>query len=242
MTRKRQKEEEVFYAQAAGKLLCANWDITEPLNEKEWPDLVVKSDKGEFGLEVRHIFSDESDSGSIKKQSESKSRGVVEELANAYYRSEDKLAVPIKAQFLGDIDNEEELLSCIVENVKGMAELEQKRCEPYKGCVVYIRRLPDMWKKEREWVYVPDKVGWVRTVDRVSVESIIREKAENLPKYKMHMKDVRLLLVADRMFDSGKIYFPSDFSCDIGGFKVVYCFSYPENIKAIISSSAVEKL
>lgn len=243
MTRERQKWLEMEFAKETGELLSESWKIMPSPNEDNWPDLIVTTESGKFGLEVRELYRDEpneessakeceqrqSNKGSSAKRCEQKNLKIIRDLANAYYKVD---RPPIKASFLGDISCQDELLNEMISAAQPLSELEQAKIEPYEGCVVYIQRLPDhpKWRGYKRWDYVSDKVGWVRTNDEELIKMIdeaIREKALRLERYRTNISDVRLLLVSNRLFNSGRDRL-EDISCEACGFNAIYYLSYPE--------------
>jgi hypothetical protein len=111
---------------------------------------------------------------------------------------------------LGDIGHHDHLLNAILREVPQLSEFEQKRIEPYNGCVIYVRRLPDYLGEYKRWNYVSDKVGWVSNINKDVIDKVIVGKAKNLPKYATNISDVRLLLVSDRIFNSGKAHLENE--------------------------------
>lgn len=65
-------------------------------------------------------------------------------------------------------------------------------------------------------------------MDKGVIDDAIREKARNLSRYKTNISDVRLLLVSNRIFNSGKARSPEHMHCNTHGFNKVYYLSYPE--------------
>ena len=225
MTTKHQKSLEIMYAKKAGELLDESWKVEPSPDEVNWPDLIVTTELGKFGLEVREIYLDESNQGSTKKANEKNNLKNIKKLADAYYKT---TCYSIKVDFLGDIGHHDQLLSVITREVPQLSKFEQKRIEPYNGCVIYIRRLPDQFGEYKRWNYVSDKVGWVSNIDKNILERAIDGKAKNLPKYAKKISDVRLFLVSSRIFNSGNARLANDISCDTCGFNNVYYLSYPE--------------
>ena len=225
MTTKHQKSLELIYAKKTGELLGESWKVEPSPDEVSWPDLIVTTELGKFGLEVREIYLDESSKGSTKKANEKNNLKNIKKLADAYYKIN---CTSIKADLLGDIGHHDKLLNAIIRGVPQLSEFEQKRIEPYNGCVIYVRRLPDQLGEYKRWNYVSDKVGWVSNIDKDLIDRAIDEKAKNLPKYANNISDVRLLLVSNRIFNSGKACLEDDITCDTRGFNNVYYLSYPE--------------
>ena len=227
MTTKYQKSLEMMYATKAGDLLDESWKVEPSPNEVSWPDMIVTTESGKFGLEVREIYPDESIKGSSRKANEMNNLKNIKKLAGAYYENKSS---SINADFLGDISKHDQLLNSIIREVGQLSEFEQKRFEPYNGCVIYIRKLPDQLGKYTKWNYVSDKVGFVKSIDKGVIERAVVEKATNLPKYAENILDVRLLLVSNRIFNSTKYRLDNDIICDAHGFNKVYYLSYPETV------------
>jgi hypothetical protein len=76
-------------------------------------------------------------------------------------------------------------------------------------------------------VIVEDAVGWVHTSGDLLLQRAIERKAAKLPTYQKIIQDVRLLVVADGMLNSGKIRVSAEANIDPMGFSAVYFFSYP---------------
>lgn len=224
MTTNHQKHLELIYAKKAGELLDEAWKVEPSPDEVSWPDLIVTTELGNFGLEVSEIYLDASNYGSTQKANEKKNLQTIQKLADNYYNTN---CSSIKADFLGDISHHDNLLNAIRRAVPRLSESEQKRIAPYRGSVIYIRRLPDRLGAYKKWNYVSDKGGWVSNIDKVIIERAIARKAKNLPKYVKYISDVRLLLVSNRIFNSGKTRLVGDMTCDTHGFNTVYYLSYP---------------
>jgi hypothetical protein len=225
-----QKNIEEVYALKLSELLKVSWQIESAPNEVDWPDLLINSNGDKFGLEVREIYSDETRKGSMKKAKESSNIQLVKTICNAYY---DVSNTPISVKFLGDIGNRAEIISSITNEVQKLKEFEQARLVPYLGSVVFVTKLPMSCGKYNRWVYVSDKVGWVSKLNEQLIQSKISEKAAKLSKYSKNINDVRLLLVCNSLFNSGKYKIPDQNSLKTQGFEAVYILLYPDSICVI---------
>ena len=230
MTTDYQKNIEEAYALKLSELLRETWQIDNAPNEVCWPDLLIGSNGDKFGLEVRELYSDESRKGSPKRAKESGNTQRIKSICKKYYEIS---STPIKVNFLGSIENIEVIINCIVAAINELKDFEQVRLEPYKGSLVFVTKLPVSCVKYNRWVYVSDKVGWVSELDRKLIESKISEKAAKLPKYSENINDVRLLLVCNSLFNSGKFKIPKDNTLKTQGFKKVYILSYPDSVYVI---------
>lgn len=224
MTKQKQKKIELIYAKALAKLLAEQWEVTPSPNEKDWPDLLVVSGTKKFGLEVRELYPDEGDKGSKKKENEAINRKIIQKLSGDYYSNN---CIPVKVDLLGDISRYDKILSALIQEAPNMFEMEQKRIQPYSGCIVYIRRLPNCISEYRRWSYVSDSIGWGRIMGEDIIDRAIAIKSKKLVRYQKNVSDVRLVLVSDRTCNSGKDRLVDDFVCNCRGFKKIYYLSYP---------------
>ncbi len=226
MTRRRKKRFEIMYAEKAGELLRETWKVEPAPNEANWPDLIVKTESEKFGLEVKEVYLDESRKGSRSRADESNNLKNIEKLAEDYY---DTKSSPINAHFLGEImGHHDQLLKAIKREVTLLSELERRKMRPYTGCIIYLQRLPNHFGQYKRWDFVSDRLGFVSNIDKEDLQKAIMKKAQKLRKYSENISDVRLLLVTDRIYNSGKNRLLEDIICDAHGFKKVYYLSYPE--------------
>lgn len=232
MTTQHQKSLELIYAKRTSILLDESWEVVPSPDEVSWPDLMVTTEMGKFGLEVREIYLDESSKGSTKKANEKNNLKNIQKLANAYYKSN---CSTIRVNLLGDIGHYDKLLSSITKEASQLSEFEQKRIEPYNGCVIYVWRLSDQLGEYKRWNYVSDQVGFVPNINKDIIERVIFEKAKNLQKYSKNISDVRLLLVSDGLFNSGKARLKNNIICNTYGFNFIYYLSYPESVWKLTS-------
>lgn len=81
------------------------------------------------------------------------------------------------------------------------------------------------------WYSVNDRVGFVDRNPHGIIADAITKKANELTRYtEAAGSDVRLLLVADRVSNSGKLMLDEGAQFDLHGFKAVYLFPCPENV------------
>lgn len=227
MTRSAQKQREIAYAVKAGELLEEEWQVDLPPDESNWPDLVITGRLGAFGLEVRELYLDETTKGSPKKAREAHSRRAMHDLARAYYRDN---SAPISVQLLGRIPADDEVLRLLANETKRLRTWEQRRIDVGSGCVAYMRKLPDSCRNYSTWHFASNHVGWVATIDKRLLEDIIIGKAARLGRYRKHIPDVRLLIVSDRLYNSGMARLSAPMKCHPRGFDAVYYLSFPETV------------
>ena len=216
-----------MYAQKAGELLSESWEIKSAPDETNWPDLIVSTESGKFGLEVRELYLDENAKGSESKIIEKKNLQKIQKIADSYYKNNRS---SIKVDFCGDIENTALILDTIQKSYKELTEFEGKRIEPYRGCVMHLLKIPDECNEYKRWRYLSDKIGWIKNVDNNIFFKAISEKELKLTKYRRKINDVRLLLVSDRTFNSGKIRLDHTIIQESCGFNNVYYLSYPMEV------------
>jgi len=84
-----------------------------------------------------------------------------------------------------------------------------------------------------------DRVGFVTRDPDPFIAAGITKKSQKLAQYKSLVgDDVRLLLVANRIQNSGKIGHKTDSAFDFHGFKAVYFFPYPEEALVLREASS----
>jgi hypothetical protein len=230
MTTDSKKNIEKAYASKLSELLRQKWQIDGAPDEACWPDLLIGSNGVDFGLEVREIYSDEMRKGSPKRATESRNIQRIKLICKKYYEIS---SIPIKVNFLGNIESSKRFINCLVTATKELKDFEQVRLEPDRGSVVFVTKLPVSCVNYSHWTYVSDKVGWVSELDQKTIESKILEKAAKLPKYSENINDVRLLLVHNSLFNSGKFNIPKDNTLQTLGFKKIYILSYPDKVYVI---------
>lgn len=227
MTRPIQKIEEQNYANLAAKLLKENWQISEPENELDWPDLLVKNGDKYFGLEVRKVFKDEKAKGSLSRTDESIRIDRLQSSAIEFYKT---FSCSVKVQLYGDPGNPLELAKCIGIAANSLKEWGRVKVRLGNQRWMYVCRLPDDCEKYTRWDLLSDTVGWVGTIGSDCIQKAIHSKAKKLAKYKRNLSVVDLLLVCDHTKNSGKNNFGELEKVDTEGFDRIYLMTYPSNI------------
>ncbi len=155
---------------------------------------------------------------------ESNTHKRIESLRRSYEATH---AVPLRVQFVGVFSDA--TLANVVDQLiaadfptKPVAEkvvLDEK-----KGLRVHA-----MKTLRPEWYNVMDRVGWVDRKPEQKIADTIKAKVQELPRYKSAAgADVRLLIVADRIQNSGKLTLEDEAIFDFQGFQAVYFYSRPE--------------
>lgn len=222
------KVQERVFAETAASLLQVDWtfkEIPEPL------DFEVQTATESFGLEIRQIFVDsESHFGSPTKRDEAKNIRNISLLAKKYYAMGGS---PISANFLGEIQP-----GSVDKIVLGMIEsapkvFEERAVFQTSEIKVFMTSLPKVFGEYSNWNFVRDKVGWVKDISNSELQYAVNKKTPKLESYKRKYKNVDLLLVSDRTFNSGKFTFGSILGIVNPGFRNIYFMSYPESIHLV---------
>ncbi len=215
-----------------------NWDLGD--DNREHPDFVVTEFDQRFGLEVTQIFvGRQDDAGSALKASESRAQRAIWAIQREYEAIEN---IPLIVKFVGNMEPDN--LATVVPALLAQDFSSRSTCYYFvhDTTITYPFRAPlrvHITKALRpNWYSVNDRVGFVDRNPQGIIADAIIEKANELSRYKEAAgDDVRLLLVADRTSNSGKLMLDEGAQFDLHGFKVVYLFPYPEKVIVLRTQS-----
>jgi hypothetical protein len=224
MTRPLKKTRERFLVEETAKRLGKAWDLGP---DREHPDFFVKEGAQQFGLEVSEIFmGPQSRAGSAMKEVDSNTQRAVEALRHEY---EAIANTPLTVKFVGDMCAEN--IAAVVRALIG-EDLPSKPVghrviiDEGRGLRVHVTKAfrPD-------WYSVNHRVGWVDRFPIKRIAEAIEKKAKELPRYREAVgANIRLLIMADRIHNSGKFMLEETTALDLRGFQAVYFFPYPETV------------
>lgn len=222
VTKPNQKRRERFFVEEAAKLSGKVWILEE---DREHPDFIVTEGQERFRLEVREIFIGAQDqAGSVIKREESGIHRQIEKLRREY---ESVTPTTLRVQIVGRLttDNMPTIVPALV--------AEEFAAKPIGHHVVIDNgrglRLHVTKSFRPEWFSINHRVGWVDRSPMPIIRDAIEKKSAELEGYRAAAgPDVRLLLVADRIQNSGKLVLEETAVLDTKGFQVVYVFPYPE--------------
>ncbi len=226
MTRPSQKKRERFFTEQAIRSLGVGWAIRE---ECDPPDFIITEGDHKFGLDVAQIFmGQQSGRGSTLKRAESETHNALNALRLQY---ETETGINLNVKFLGRIapDNLANVVSDLVALDLASKPLTyqtvvEKRPGLDAGLKLFVTK-----SLRPDWYSVNDRVGWVTLNPQSIIAAEIKKKSKKLPQYKAAAgDDIRLLLVADRSKNSGKIAPQVGDAFDFHGFKAVYLYPHPE--------------
>jgi hypothetical protein len=228
MTKPAQKRRERFFVEQAICSLGAGWTVRE---ERDPPDFIIADGDHIFGLDVADIFAgSQNKHGSLRKRAESNTQKDLDSLRHQY---EVNTGVNLCVKFLGRIAPDS-LASVVSELValdlaakplayQTVVEIQIGLEAPLKLYVTKTMR--------SDWFAMSDRVGFVTPNPDTVLAGEIARKSKKLTLHKSIVgDDVRLLLVADRTQNSGKIGHTPHGAFDFHGFRAVYFFPYPDEV------------
>jgi hypothetical protein len=226
MTRPSQKRFERFFVEQAIGSPGVGWTIRE---ERDPPDFIIADGDHHFGLDVADIFGgSQNEHGSVMKRAESDTQKLLNNLRRQY---EAETGVNLCVKFLGRIAPD--TLAQVVSELVAL-DLAAKPL-PFQTTIEILAGFDAPLKLfvtkviRSEWFAMGDRAGFVIPNPDAIIAAEIAKKGKKLVQYKSLVgDDVRLLLVANRIQNSGKIAHQVDGAFDFCGFKAVYLYPYPE--------------
>lgn len=230
MTKSMQKKRERFFAEEAARLLGKVWKFGA---DREHPDFVVTEESKQFGLEITQIFiGPKGSGGSSLKAGEAKTQRSVNELQRQYEAIEN---VPLVVKFVGNMEADN--MATVIPSLLAHGLPSKPVCYHFvhdttTAHPTRARLRVHVTKGHRaNWFSVNDRVGFVDCSPHGIIGAAIARKAADLPRYKGAAgADIRLLLVADHISNSGKLTLEDDVQFDFHGFRAIYLFLYPANV------------
>ena len=164
--------------------------------------------------------------GQCKKTEESVHQQTIDRYRHNY---ETRAKLPLHVQILGTINDQlmDGLVQALLEpEIAAMDLGEQTTLQLDASFKAHVTKA-----FRGEWFLVSDRVGFVNRKPLPVIQRQVAKKARKLNQYKAAVgSDVRLLLVADRLYQSGKLRLVEEASINTHGFRAVYFFSHPESV------------
>ena len=218
------KHEERFYVERAAEMLNLSWSVGE---DRESPDFIISEGDWQFGLEVSELFTGPvGRKGSGRKAMESNHQETIDRYRDIYVAEKD---IPLSVRILGPVNDETmgELLGQLLQRDFEWTPLgHQIIVQPNDQLKVYVTKALRSF-----WFRVDDRVGMVNTNPIPIIQGRVAMKSRRLINYHESAgEDVRLLLVANRMLNNGRLKLVKQSALDTCGFRVVYFLSFPESV------------
>jgi hypothetical protein len=206
--------------------------------ETERPDFVLVAGGSRTGVEVTEVLRRDEGAGSTLKRKELNNQRALTALATKYYEAGGR---PLQLHLIkGPIPHEPQADAFVRELARvreSMAENEQRR-DPFGDRedlgTLHVRALPDSFVRYNRWQFVDDVVGWVETLEPARLTRIIENKSRKLTAYRRGVAAVELLIVAEKLKNSGKWRLPDDFvPLDPRGFDAVHLLLHPDELHRV---------
>ena len=230
MTTDAQKQREMMHADQLMRSLGCNWVIQCSTDEIEWPDLVIQDKEHKFGLEIREITKgSEGKKGNKLRANESNNKKIIQKLINDYDSNSN---TPLKVNIVQKLDNVLEIVDALIAFSYTAKSYDFKKIKTLNGSIINVTCLPPEIGIYKDWKYIPDRVGFVKNIDSEFLTEIVLDKEKKIQKYKKHLHDVRLLLVSDSHYKSGKVSFIDEKINIKSDFNEIYLLICPNKIYA----------
>jgi len=230
MTKRRSKKLERHYVEFCSRALGAPWAIVDI---GEAPDFLIDENGHTFGLEVTQAFMDtgqEDGAGSGVRQREGVALRSLDRIRREF---EERTGITISVTLMKRprIAEEREIIEQLV--ALGLQD------QPLWTAAQFPR--PDAPRNIARrtnhpvWRIVADSAGWVDQRGHVQLQRCIEKKSPSAKVYK-GATDLRLLVVADAMLNSGKLTVPDGIAIELMSFTHVYFAAYPKGVTAFSAS------
>lgn len=224
------KQHERLYLEAF--LHQVGWQHYRIVGEPDPPDFLLDTGDGILAVEVTQLYKDEGPRGSPVRAAEGERLEFLRNLAGEYYSQSGKPLL-VKAMLPGIpaptaiASVAAQLHQCRPKVAWETSEFEAPVSSPGEARF-YIRALPDEAGPYSRWECSTDAVGWVRALSHELIAERIQQKATRLQAYLKTADRAMLLLVADRLLNSGKLDFsPTGTLLPSCGFWEVHLVLFP---------------
>ena len=230
LTQLHQKASERLLVEMTISILGKKWH----LEESEKPDFIVTDDQEKFGLEVCEIFAGKHGKKGSKLKEEENTRQ--QKICAMRKKFEEKENAPLWLEFYGDITDEklDQALILLLKEILTAEEFGRKiHIEIGRGGNALKIRGHIRSEEPSRWNYVSDQTGWVDSNSTENrIHNAINKKSGKLAEYRKRtsLNDIRLLIFANRIKNSGKLALREGVELKLNGFKAVYFCSYPEKV------------
>jgi hypothetical protein len=164
------------------------------------------------------------------KKMESRGQRAVDDLRREY---EATTNIPLIVKLVGDVCPENLALvvpALVAEDLASKEVAYQAKIDLKTGLRAGLRVYVTKALRPN-WFSMKDHVGFVDRNPMPRIAAELTKKSEKLPQYRQEVgADIRLLIVADHIKNSGKLMLEEHASVDVMGFEAVYFFPYPESV------------
>lgn len=198
------------------------------------PDFIVTSSDGNFGLEVTCAHTDNTgdDGGSSLRRNEAANGRWLSDILEDF---EARSGSILDLKFLGTRTPENR------EFIKRVLRNEDFEAKPIGHRLAATAGSASMWATKSfvsGSTFLKDTVGWVAQ-DPAPFARSVESKVTKLTQYRQSVSDVRLLVVANRRMNSGKIAAEDAAAVQLCGFDRLYLFSLPSMLIEVSEAGAI---
>ncbi|WP_165189825.1 hypothetical protein [Caulobacter soli] len=233
MARRKDKLLERIHLDRFRNLSGAKWCV---ITEGESPDFIVEEAGVRFGLEVTLAHQDYQPSGSKVRRGESDAQKVLQE-ARRRFEAAGGPAIDVKLTHRLQLDEVDDFVGRLLAlRIGEFAIGEGLELRDKAGRKTSLHR-----SFRPAWLVVGDRVGWVLQDGAAVIQAAIDHKEDRVPIYRRACgNDVRLLVVADTDFNSGKVRVAAEAVFDGRGFSAIYFLSDPvQALELLVKSTEV---
>lgn len=220
-----QKCRELQFVECAARLLGQNWQA----QPHERPDFIVSCDDASFAMEVTEIhLGPKNRKGSEKKKAEAANSKWLKSIRTEFDPNSE---IPLNLKFLGSATDaaRQSILTALRSEHFDQRPILHRLVTKFSEGKLWVTK-----EFHQNWGFLNDEAGWV-SQDCTYLQEAISKKSSKINAYRIIHPDVRLLVVAERKFNSGKIFLENDSRVDLMGFNAVYFLSYPTQAFQILS-------
>jgi hypothetical protein len=182
---------------------------------------------------VRFFTGGQGSAGSALKRTESHTHQTIESLRREY---EAIANIPLTVKFVGSLSAKNMAMvvpALLAESLENKPLRHRFVLDTRDGLRVHVTKA-----RRPDWFSVNDRVGWVDRDPMPRIADAVAQKSGKLAEYKNAAgPDIRLLLIADRFSNSGKLRLEGSLPLHLQGFRIVYFYSRPEAVTVFDDSA-----
>lgn len=206
--------------------------------DTERPDFILVSGTGRTGIELTQVARRGDASGPVDRSDDPPPLRAITALAKLYYTTG---GLPLMLEMSGPIPVEGPRTAALVLQLvaarAGMQVNEELRLsmdDEHEHDALRLRALPEDFGEFSRWHHVGDRVDRSLVLDSALLKAAVLGKARHLPYYRRGLRDVQLLLVADRTYDATRWRPPHDFArLPKHGFDAVHLLLHPSEVHTV---------
>lgn len=222
--------------------LCDRAIAYQRLDEADPPDFyMTRDDDTRVALEVTNLYREPKPArkGSKAKKTESEHTRWLQKVADAYYR-DNSVPLAVQINLFGSVVCEDATDS-ILDFLHSCIEMHVGECRgdkldmPSGTLGLTVHRLPDSFGRDKNWCCPTDHTGYVGPVTEAHIENAVNAKEPKIAAYRACCDKVWLLLVLDRLWQSGMLQCTDSTPCiRKSGFDAIWLLEYPKAIHRLL--------